>query len=95
MIAKNYDQFFKKYPDIFKVQDIGKDFTHSYQMYSLITKAKYRDDLVYYLKKNKIEASVHFDPPLHKQAYLKKYAIYLKNTERLSKTIVTLPIYPD
>ena len=63
-------------------------------MYSIITKAKYRDELVYFLKKNNIEASVHFDPPLHKQGYLKKYTLYLKNTEKLSKTIVTLPIYP-
>ena len=94
LIAKNYDKFFKNYLDMFKTQKINKDFTHSYQMYSIVVKERYRDDLVYYLKKNNIEASVHFDPPLHKQAYLKKYAIYLKNTEELSKTIVTLPIYP-
>ena len=74
IIAKNYDKFFQNYPDVFKIQKINKEFTHSYQMYSVITKEKYRDDLVYFLKKNNIEASVHFDPPLHKQAYLKKYA---------------------
>ncbi len=94
LIAKNYDHFFKNYPDIFEIQKVDKDFTHSYQMYSIITKEKYRDELVYFLKKNNIEASVHFDPPLHKQGYLKKYTLYLKNTEKLSKTIVTLPIYP-
>ena len=41
-----------------------------------------------------IEASVHFDPPLHQQKYLKKYSKKLVNTEKLSKEIITLPIYP-
>ena len=76
------------------VQKINKNLTHSYQMYSVLVKKKYRNNLLYFLKKNKIEASVHFDPPLHKQKYLKKYSRKLKNTEKLSKEIITLPIYP-
>ena len=64
-------------------------------MYSVLVKSKYRNNLLYFLKENKIEASVHFDPPLHKQKYLKKYSRSLKNTEKLSKEIITLPIYPN
>ena len=42
-----------------------------------------------------IEASVHFDPPLHQQKYCKKYVNQkLPNTEYLAKNIITLPIYP-
>ena len=63
-------------------------------MYSVIVMPKFRNNLLYYLKKEKIEASVHFDPPLHKQKYLLKYGKNLKNTERLAKSIITLPVYP-
>ena len=42
-------------------------------MYTITVKAKYRNNLLYYLKNNKIEASAHFDPPLHQQSYLKKF----------------------
>ena len=42
-------------------------------MYSITCDPKYRDNLVKFFNKNGIEASVHFDPPLHQQNYLKKY----------------------
>ena len=67
-------------------------------MYSITCNSKYRNNLVEYLNSQGIGASVHFDPPLHRQAYLKKYCRKkdkLKNTEELSKSIITLPMYPD
>ena len=65
-------------------------------MYSFIIKPSKRNNFLYYLKKNGIEASVHFDPPLHHQKYLKKYKKdKLPNTEILAKSLVTLPMYPD
>ena len=44
---------------------------------------------------NGIGASVHFDPPVHKQEYYKNYEIResLANTEFLSNSIVTLPMF--
>jgi len=93
-IAKTYDNFFIKLSDIFTVQKVNKNLTHSYQMYSVIVKPKFRNNLLYHLREKKIEASVHFDPPLHKQKYLLKYSRNLKNTDRLAKSIMTLPIYP-
>ena len=95
-IAKNYDEFFLNYSKIFTTQKIEKKYYHSYQMYSVLVKKELRDDLINFLNKNKIEASCHFDPPLHQQKYLSKYnKKNLKNTEFLSKRIITLPIYPD
>ena len=65
-------------------------------MYTFLVKKNLRNNLLYYMKKNYIEASAHFDPPLHKQKYLAKYNKFkLTNTEQLSKQIVTLPIYPN
>ena len=65
-------------------------------MFTFLVKKNMRNNLLYFLNKNKIEASAHFDPPLHRQNYLKKYfKKKLKNTDTLSKQIVTLPIYPS
>ena len=64
-------------------------------MYSILVKSNKRNSLLYFLKKKKIEASAHFDPPLHKQKYLKRYSAKLRNTEILAKQITTLPIYPS
>jgi len=95
-IAKKYDTFLKRYPNVFEVQKVKKNFTHSYQMYSFLVKKNHRNSLLYFLHHNKIEASAHFDPPLHKQKYLIKYAkSKLKNTVLLSQSIVTLPMYPN
>ena len=58
--------------DIFSVQKVDRKLTHSYQMYSILVKSNKRNSLLYFLKKKKIEASAHFDPPLHKQKYLKR-----------------------
>ncbi len=96
-IAKKYDKFLNSFSNIFEVQKISNNLTHSYQMYTfLIKNPKLRNKLLYYLKKKNIEASAHFDPPLHKQNYLKKYSKErLKNTDILAKKIISLPMYPD
>ena len=96
LIARKYDSFLKNFPNIFKVQKINKELTHSYQMYTFLVKKNMRNNLLNFLNKNKIEASAHFDPPLHKQNYLKKYSKKkLKITDILSNQIITLPIYPS
>ena len=94
-IAKKYDKFFTKFSNIFTIQKVNKKLTHSYQMYTVLVEKNKRDAFLHYMKKNKIEVSAHFVPPLHKQIYLKKFTRPLINTEILAKKIATLPIYPD
>ena len=68
--------------DIFTVQLVKKELSHSYQMYSVLVKTNKRSSLLHFLKKNGVDASVHFDPPLHKQTYLKNIqqdSLILKN----------------
>ncbi len=92
-IAKKYNNFFSKYSNLFKVQKVLKNFTHSYQMYTILVNTKYRNSFLKYLIKFGIGASIHFVPPLHQQKYLQKYNKYkLINTEILSKKIITLPM---
>ena len=93
-IANHYDKFLSKFSDVITIQSVNKNLTHSYQMYSCLVKSNYRNNFLFFLKKKGIEASVHFDPPLHKQKYLAKYKKKLLNTETLAKEIVTLPMYP-
>lgn len=95
LISKKYNKFLSRYSDFFEIQEIKKGFTHSYQMYTVLVKKNLRNNLVLFLRSNGIEASVHFDPPLHKQKYCKKYFKgQLPNTEFLAKSIMSLPIYP-
>jgi perosamine synthetase len=95
-IAKIYDSFLKKFPQYFELQEVSSNYTHSYQMYTMLVKKNLRNNLLYFMKKNNIEASAHFDPPLHMQRYLKRFnKSKLRNTERLSKEIMTLPMYPS
>ncbi len=98
-IAKTYDLYFASKADYFKFPYVDKRAEHVYQMYTIqVTNEQYRDSLIEYLNSVEIGASVHFDPPLHKQ---KLYSQYIKsntnlpNSIALSKTLISLPIYPS
>ena len=67
---------------------------HVYQMYVIKVDKKIRDNLLNYLRENGIEASVHFDPPVHLQNYYKGN-YNLSVTEELCKRVITLPMFPD
>jgi len=95
-IAKIYDKELSVFNKFFTVQKTPKNFTHSYQMYTVRVPQRYRNAFLNFMRKKKIEVSVHFDPPLHQQKYLKRYLKgKLPNTDIISKEIVTLPIFPD
>ena len=85
-----------KYENVFTVQKVGKYLSHSYQMYTCLLKPKLRNNFLFFMKQKGVEVSAHFVPPLHRQKYLIKYSKNnLKNTDFLSRSIVTLPIYPN
>ena len=97
-VAKIYDLDFASKADYFKLPYVNKKAEHVYQMYTIqLVNEQYRDSLVEYLNSMKIGASVHFDPPLHEQNLYSRYIrsnTNLRNTEILSKTLVSLPIFP-
>lgn len=68
---------------------------HVYQMYTIKLKNyKKRDLFVMKLREKGAEASVHFDPPVHMQPFYKgNYNLPI--TEEVTKSIVTLPMYPS
>jgi len=71
---------------------------HVYQMYVIkVSKSIYRDKFVSSLRSKGIGASVHFDPPAHKHPYyIRRYGEkILPITEEVSKSVVSLPMYPQ
>jgi len=79
---------------------VMKGCKHVFQMYTpRVETGIDRDKLVLSLRDRGIDASVHFSPPVHLTPfYMEKFNLregILPITEKLSKTIFTLPMYPD
>jgi len=74
-----------------------ENYEHVYQMYTVKLNGIDRTKFIKYLRENGVEASVHFDPPVHLQPYYKDYVKKgeLPITEKVSENIVTLPMYPQ
>lgn len=71
---------------------------HVYQMYTIKVKNIDRTKFVLKLKEKGVMASVHFDPPVHLQPFYLNYGWKkddLSVTEKVSQSIITLPMYPQ
>ena len=95
-IASKYDRFLSRFESVC-IPEIAEECTHVYQMYTVCVPPEIRNLLVEKLNSQGVMASVHFDPPVHLHPYYRGRfkAGNLENTERLSREILTLPIYPD
>lgn len=92
-IANFYNKHLSETP--LELPLVQEKYTHVYHQY--VIKTKYRDDLKSFLEKENIFPGIHYPIPVHKHpAYLNKILISgnLKNTEMVSKQILSLPIYP-
>jgi perosamine synthetase len=68
---------------------------HVYQMYTIKVRPPLdRDAVVLELRRLGIGASVHFDPPVHRQPPYVDLPAELPVTDVVSERIVTLPMYP-
>jgi perosamine synthetase len=69
---------------------------HTYQTYTVKAKrVAIRDAFVLGLRRRGIEASVHFDPPVHLQPFYSGSAHnVLPITEQVSRCIMSLPLFP-
>lgn len=93
-IAKLYNEGLKNVGDIVTPY-VSDNVTHVYHLY--VIRTKYRDELMEYLISKNIGCAVQYGVPLHLQpAYKGLYetADSLKNTEKISKEVLSLPIYP-
>jgi perosamine synthetase len=95
-VAGRYDEAFAN-TDLIEAPKIAEGATHVYQMYTVRVDAAIRTELLARLRAQGIGASVHFDPPVHRQPYyLQRYPDQdLPATEELAATLVTLPMFPQ
>jgi perosamine synthetase len=93
-IAQRYIQHLGNL-DWIGVQTPPDCFVHSWQMFTILVPQEIRDGLLKNLRANGIEASVHFDPPVHEQStYNGLQRESLEATERVAKSILSLPVFP-
>ncbi len=67
-----------------------------FNYYSILVPSNVRNDLINYLEQNQISTSIYYKRPIHKQPVMKKYKNVnnnLKTTEKISKSIVSLPFF--
>ena len=70
---------------------------HSNHIFHLfVIEVENRDKLILFLKERGIETLIHYPIPIHKQESFKEYnKIKLLKVEDKTKTILSLPLYPD
>jgi len=95
-VAKKYDAAFAKL-DGLDLPVEAENRRHVYQMYTVKAAAGIdRQEFVRKLRESGVQASVHFDPPVHLQPYYKNIGGKkggLAVTENVAERIVTLPIF--
>lgn len=94
-IAQIYDNFLNKYSFIHLPKYEKSRGESSYQMYTFCLRKGNKSKIIKKLNEYGIEASSHFDPPLHLQkAYEGKFKspFKLENTIEVSKNIISLPM---
>jgi dTDP-4-amino-4,6-dideoxygalactose transaminase len=90
-VARTYDQELKNVVGL-KLPSLMSVDSHSYQMYVIRVSAGIRNSFVQYLNSKGIGASVHFDPPVHKQSVYLSNLLELTATEDFSSQCISLPI---
>jgi dTDP-4-amino-4,6-dideoxygalactose transaminase len=67
----------------------------SHVWHLFVIRTKNRNKFMDYMKKNGVQTLIHYPIPIHKQkAYKELKTLSLPITEKLSKEIVSIPIYP-
>ncbi len=93
-IAGLYDDAFEGLD--LKVPAVGEGNLHVYHQYTL--QVSRRDELVTHLKGKRIATAIHYPHPLSRQPAYEEFAPLsgsLPVSERLTKRVVSLPIYPQ
>ena len=92
-IAKKYSKFLSKNTHI-DLPTLSKNSNHTYHQYVIKVSKKNRNKLIEYCKNKQVILGIHYPIPLHKQKafIMKKY--FLPHVEKISKEIISLPIFP-
>ena len=95
-IAKKYSEGLAQVVDI---PVIKKGFVSSWAQYTIKLKnVQRREPLQKFLKEKNIPSMIYYARPLHEQKAFSEaqyYKINFENTEKLCKSVLSLPMYPD
>lgn len=97
-LARRYDALLADLTSTICTPGVAEGATHVYQIYTVKVSESLRDALLHYLRRCGVGASVHFDPPVHRQPfYLARGGtrLELPVTDRLANCLITLPLYPE
>ena len=97
IMADNYNKAFQNISNLQTPIEIDNS-THVYHQYTLKVLNGKRNELKEYLHKNEIPTMIYYPIPLYKQEAFSNYVddgYYLKNTEELSKNVLSLPIHTE
>lgn len=100
MRRKNADYYTSKLSNIDNITlpAAPTDFFHVYQKYTIRIRNKERDELMKHLAKKGIFTKAYFGLPIHLTKFYREKFGYkeddLPKTEKLSKRVLTLPMYP-
>ena len=93
------EQYIRQLQHILSIQfqQVPEGYVHSWQMFTIVVPETIRDGLLHYLRNHGVEASVHFDPPIHEQSVYRnlKQGETLEITRKVAKSLITLPLFPD
>ncbi len=92
-IARIYDEGLAEVPGIKTPPDMGPDYYDIYQNY--VIRSTHRDELVKFLETRGVETMISWKTPNHLQEALDLQHFQLPATEKVSKEVVSLPIYPE
>jgi dTDP-4-amino-4,6-dideoxygalactose transaminase len=97
-VAEAYDSALRALSDRVKPHRELPGFLHSYHMYvARLRDGDIRDEVVTAMRAANVEASVHFDPPVHLQHFYRdKYRAMpdgLPITTAVARSVITLPLY--
>ena len=93
-IAKIYNQYLNNKNLTLPIE---KEYAKSsYHLYVVMVngKKKVRDNLINFLKRNKIYTNIHYKP-IHKFRVYSNLKVKLPITDKIEKNILTLPLYPS
>lgn len=96
ILASFYSRLLNPISSVVKTPDIFSDRKSVFHLYTI--RVKRRNQLKQFLKKNRIDTLIHYPIPLHLQKafkFLKYKESDFPVAEKISKEILSLPIYPE
>ena len=97
IMASRYDDAFSNIDDLTIPFRENKS-NHVFHQYTLKVNSKLRNDLISYLKKQKIPSMIYYPLPLYRQKAFSKFVkkdFVIPNVEKLCSSVISLPIHTE